>query len=173
MSRSKHTSSTTRWRQGVLILSLLALSCLALAAEAPETPTISVGRMIFCRSIKDREPQEPAETFPNTIEKVYCFTAILNAGDETHVVHKWYHEEKLMAEVQLKAKGEYWRTWSSKQMVAGWTGTWRVDIVSADGKILKSMSFKLLEPEEETPGEDQAEEPAEELEESAEEAQGG
>jgi hypothetical protein len=125
-------------------MALLALSCLAPAAETTDAPSISVGRMAFCSSIKDREPQEPAETFPKTITKVYCFTVILNAGPETHVVHKWYYHDKLVAEVDLKAQGDYWRTWSSKEMLPEWTGTWRVDVVSVDGEILKSASFELV-----------------------------
>jgi hypothetical protein len=123
-----------------------ANACRSRASEtAPsESKGISVGRMVFCRSIKDREPQETAEKFPNDIKSVFCFTVIVNAGAETHVVHKWYHGEKLMAEVTLKAQGEYWRTWSTKRMAADQTGTWRVDVVSADGKILKSASFELV-----------------------------
>ncbi len=149
----------TRW---IRTTSCIALWCFAAfwgavllllpTALSSETKQISVGRMMFCRSIKDREPQKAATSFPNDIEKVYCFTVILDAGAETHVVHKWYHKGKLRAEVKLKAKGEYWRTWSSKRMLPGWTGTWRVDIVSADGKILKSKSFELM-----TPGTEEAE----------------
>ena len=173
MSRTRHCSSTTRWVRAALLLTLAALSCLAPAAETTETASISVGRMMFCRSIKDREPQEPANTFPNTIEKVYCFTVILNAGAETHVVHKWYHQDKLMAEVRLKAKGEYWRTWSSKQMLQEWTGAWRVDVVSADGEILKSASFELAADKDEAAEDgsqerDESQEPPEEPEEAAE-----
>jgi len=178
MSRTRHCSSISRWVPAALVLTLAALWCPAPAAETAETASISVGRMMFCRSIKDREPQEPANTFPNTIEKVYCFTAILNAGAETHVVHKWYYQDKLMAEVRLKAKGEYWRTWSSKQMLQEWRGTWRVDVVSADGKILKSASFELVAAEDEA-GEDasqerdESQERSEDPEEPAEGVQSG
>jgi hypothetical protein len=112
------------------------------------TPTISVGRMLFCRSIKEREPQETAARFPNDIELVYCFTVIENAGAEaTQVTHKWYWGDKLMGSVQLKAQGEYWRTWSLKHLQPEWTGTWRVDVVSVDGKVLKSASFEVVTPE--------------------------
>jgi len=130
------------------LLHLLAALTLALSLGAarsePEASGISVGRMKFCRAIKDREPEQAADRFPSDIEKVYCFTVILNAGVETHVVHKWYHREKLMAEVTLTARGEYWRTWSSKRMLPEWSGAWRVDVVSADGQVLKSLSFEIV-----------------------------
>ncbi|NIU01322.1 MAG: DUF2914 domain-containing protein [Nitrosopumilaceae archaeon] len=38
-------------------------------------------------------------------------------------------------------KGKKWRTWSSKRIVEEWTGTWRVDVVSTAGKVLKSKEF--------------------------------
>jgi hypothetical protein len=140
----RHTSSRISPFGIALAGVALALAWAVPAAEEAKTAGISVGRMLFCRSIKDREPQEAAETFPNTLEKVYCFTVILDAGPETHVVHRWYHGDKLMAEIELKAKGDYWRTWSSKGITPGWTGTWRVDVVSADGEVLKSGSFELV-----------------------------
>jgi hypothetical protein len=138
-------------------LAILAAVIVLLPAAAPEeAKQISVGRMVFCRAIKDREPQEAAVSFPNDIEKVLCFTEILDAGAETHVVHKWYFGDELMAEVKLKAQGEYWRTWSSKRMSAEWTGTWRVDVVAADGTVLRSESFELVAPGQEPgPGEEQ------------------
>ncbi|MBN1918838.1 MAG: DUF2914 domain-containing protein [Verrucomicrobia bacterium] len=119
-----------------------------MASEEATTAAISVGRMVFCRSIEEREPKDAAETFPTDVGRIYCFTAILNAGpEETHVVHKWYRGEELMAEVKLKAQGEYWRTWSVKGIMAEWTGRWRVDVVSAAGDVLKSASFVVGEAE--------------------------
>lgn len=163
--RVRYLSSRTCWPLALVpaIVLVVANACCSEPSDtaSSESKGISVGRMLFCRSIEDREPQETAEKFPNDIEKVYCFTVIVNAGAETHVVHKWYHNEKLMAEVTLKAKGDYWRTWSSKRMVPGWTGTWRVDVVSADGKVLKSASFELVAAQE-------AEAEAEEVEEEVE-----
>ena len=127
---------------------IVALSVCVGASEEPATKPISVGRMIFCRAVKDREPEGAADAFPTDIGQVYCFTVVLDAGpDETHVVHKWYLGDKLMAEVKLKAQGEYWRTWSVKHMQPEWTGRWRVDVVSADGKVLKSALFVLGEAE--------------------------
>lgn len=139
----RRSFTAPRFPLRLLAVAALAL-CLVSAALPPEPSGISVGRMKFCRAIKDREPHQPAAKFPSDIEKVYCFTVILNAGEETHVVHRWYRKEKLMAEVKLTARGEYWRTWSSKRMLPEWAGGWRVDVAAADGRTLKSLSFELV-----------------------------
>jgi len=162
--RSKRTSSITLCALGAILFAALMLAgCQATSdepettpasSETPATSSISVGRMVFCRAVKDREPQEAAEAFPVDIGRVYCFTEILNAGtEETYVIHRWYLGDKLMAEVKLKAQGEYWRTWSYKSVTPEWKGGWRVDVVSAAGEVLKSGSFTLGEAEpSEAPG---------------------
>jgi hypothetical protein len=138
--------NTPRRLVGWSFAALALVALLLPAALSQEAKQISVGRMVFCRAVKDREPQEAAASFPNDMERVCCFTVILDAGAETQVVHKWYFGDELMAEVKLKAEGEYWRTWSSKGMSPEWTGTWRVDVVAADGTVLKSASFELVVP---------------------------
>ena len=142
MDFRSHSPSELGQRLPVLLIAAVLLFLPAASLQEPKS--ISVGRMKFCRAIKDREPHQPAAKFPSDIEKVYCFTMILNAGEETHVVHRWYRKEKLMAEVKLTARGEYWRTWSSKRMLPEWAGAWRVDVAAADGRTLKSLSFELV-----------------------------
>ena len=66
-------------------------------------------------------------------------------GDSTTVSHVWYHGEIRRADVQLNVRGYRWRTWSTKVIQEDWTGEWRVDVVSADGKILKSKRFRIID----------------------------
>ena len=66
-------------------------------------------------------------------------------GDSTTVSHVWYHGENRRADVKLNVRGYRWRTWSTKVIQKDWTGDWRVDIVSADGKILKSKRFRIID----------------------------
>jgi hypothetical protein len=149
--RLKHTSSIASCCfKGILFASVTLAVCAASSEETgeAEATAISVGRMVFCRSIEEREPHGAADVFPEDVGRIYCFTVVLNAGAEgTHVVHKWYFQDKLMAEVKLKARGEYWRTWSVKNVTPEWKGPWRVDVVSATGEVLKSRSFVLGESE--------------------------
>jgi hypothetical protein len=48
-----------------------------------------------------------------------------------------------MAEVPLAVNSIRWRTWSSKRMMVGWMGPWRVDVLDENGIMLSSVSFRL------------------------------
>ncbi|MGH7481332.1 MAG: DUF2914 domain-containing protein, partial [Longimicrobiales bacterium] len=46
---------------------------------------------------------------------------------------------------QLTARGPRWRTWSSKDVPADWTGDWTVRVLDANGAELESVSFTVGE----------------------------
>ena len=48
-----------------------------------------------------------------------------------------------IADVPLTVRSGDWRTWSSKNVQAGWTGDWRVVVVSEDGSVLGSVQFAV------------------------------
>ena len=97
----------------------------------------------ICTNIVERQPIDTDTVFASTVERLYCFTKLTNAAAPTTVSHVWYYNDKEMAKVELAVKGETWRTWSSKRIVVGWSGKWRVDVVAADGTVLKSKAFTL------------------------------
>jgi hypothetical protein len=99
--------------------------------------------MVFCAAVKDRTPVGVSDTFPSDVFSVYCFTTVVGAVDTTVIVQNWYRGETRMASVELPVKSARWRTWSSKRMVPGWRGEWRVDITTADGAVVESGKFTL------------------------------
>lgn len=94
-------------------------------------------------AIEDRMPQLTASSFSADIERVYCFTKLKNSGEISRVIHAWYYKDKEMARVELAVRAATWRTWSSKRILPSWTGEWRVDVLSPDGKVLSSKSFEI------------------------------
>ena len=84
-----------------------------------------------------------AETFASDVPSVYCLSRIHGLSGDTTVTHAWYHEGVTRAKVELPVRSENWRTWSSKRMLPGWTGTWEVKVLDADGTVLASATFEL------------------------------
>lgn len=127
------------------ILSFLVAMSWAAGLVAQESPQqeLKVSQMAFCLQIVDREPVGEATSFADTTSKVYCFTKIEGAESETEITHKWYYGDKLMAEVSLPVRSAVWRTNSSKRLVKSWVGEWRVDVVDAEGSVLRSASFTV------------------------------
>lgn len=103
-------------------------------------------RLVIARSIIDREPVEPGESFPGNIGTVFCFTEVEGAGDETHVVHVWHRWNEEVASVELPVRSERWRTWSSKRIPENGTGEWLVQILDSEGTELGKIEFEITEP---------------------------
>ncbi len=129
----------------IMIASVIMFVVLAIlplmAQEESQESALSVDQMEICVAVEEREPVGADTAFSSTMDRLYCFTAISGAEDTTTISHVWYHGDDEKATVELSVKGKKWRTWSSKRIVEEWTGTWRVDVVSTAGKVLKSKEF--------------------------------
>jgi hypothetical protein len=147
----------------LVIVSLLAVPVLALAQAAqpaapakeaakpaaaepakdePKAAGAAVADAKLGTGVVDREPQGVAESFKSDVGKVYCWTKVTGA-EGTEITHAWFKGEGKMGEVKLAVKYPSTRTWSAKTIPADGKGDWRVDVVAADGTVLKSLSFKV------------------------------
>ena len=102
---------------------------------------VTVEQMVFCTEVENRTPVDAASVFPDTVGRVFCFTRVASALEETAVSHVWYFNDVQMAIVDLPVCGHTWRTWSSKRIVSEWTGAWRVDVIASDGSVICSDAF--------------------------------
>lgn len=117
-------------------------------AQAPSKPVSgspSVQEMVIATDVKKLKPLGVGESFPATVEKLFCFTRIagMSAKAETKVHHFWFYGDRLVQVMVLPVKGFNWRTYSSRTIPPEWTGSWRVDITAEDGTLLKSVSFTI------------------------------
>ncbi len=128
-----------------LILVILLFTILTFSAVfAQDTGAgLRIERMVIATGVENREPQGVAETFPATTEKVYCFIEARNISQDSQVVLVWYHGNNEMLRTTLNLKqGFRWRTYAYKNLY-GMRGEWRVDLLDSDGKLLKSVGFKV------------------------------
>lgn len=115
-------------------------------AQAPSQPvfnSLSVQEMLVVTEVETLKPIGVAESFPATVGKLFCFTKITGARTGTLVRHLWFYGDRLMSEVSLPVKRINWRTYSSQTIRPKWTGSWRVDVTSEDGTLLKSVGFTI------------------------------
>ncbi len=104
---------------------------------------VSVGEAAVGTAVEDRVLVGQGFQFDSAVGRLYAFTRIVGAPDETQVSHRWYYGDQLMAEVSLPVRGTNWRTWSTKSVMPEWVGNWRVDVVSEGGDILDSLNFSI------------------------------
>ena len=127
-----------------MIRILFATVCLfCLVFQDARAQGLNVEDMIFCTSVENRRPRGPGIAFPDSVGRVYCFTKITGATEETKVIHVWHYKKEEIFRIELDVKASTWRTWSYKTIVEEWTGHWRVDILSASGNLLKSNVFVI------------------------------
>ncbi|HYW04749.1 MAG TPA: DUF2914 domain-containing protein [Gammaproteobacteria bacterium] len=108
------------------------------AAGKPEG---RVAHAAITTDIQQRKPQNHLTTVPNSVRKVYYFTDVRGLQGKT-ITHRWLYQGKTMAAVKFDIGGNRWRTWSSKTMLAGWTGKWTCETVGPNGNVLNTTTFR-------------------------------
>ncbi|TFB12741.1 DUF2914 domain-containing protein [Candidatus Marinimicrobia bacterium MT.SAG.4] len=125
----------------LLALFILIVALIDLKAQS----ILKIERIVVSTGMENRQPVGESDTFADSVGTLFCYTEIRGTGDSTTVSHVWYHGENRRADVKLNVRGYRWRTWSTKVIQKDWTGDWRVDVVSTDGKILKSKRFRIID----------------------------
>lgn len=135
-----------------MVVTLALLGGLALGARAAEPgpggtvgsqEALDVAEAAVTTAVEDRQPTDTVSTVPSGTERIYYWTRIVGAEDETEVVHVWFHEGEERARVTLRVGSADWRTWSSKALVPEWTGRWRVEVRDSRGEVLGSATFEV------------------------------
>lgn len=110
---------------------------------APPVWAIEAVEAAMTTAVIDREPVDRVEAFPLQNGKLYCFTRIVGAEDQTVVKHLWYRGKQLMSLVELPVNSPDWRTWSATLFQEDWSGEWHVDIQDAEERIMQTVYFQL------------------------------
>jgi len=124
-----------------IVFILFCILTQPLFSMAQDVSSVIVDEMVFCRGIEQRNPVDTATHFPDSIERVFCYTRLSITENDTSISHVWYYNDTQMAIVDLAVNARSWRTWSSKRIVKEWAGTWRVDVISSTGIIICSDEF--------------------------------
>lgn len=106
---------------------------------------VRVLRAYVCKGIEESEPAEAGRSFlspDDGVLRLCCFSEVATAREDT-ILHVWYWGDREMARVPLEVRGPRWRTWSSKRIIEEWRGDWHVDIIDADGAVLKRLEFSI------------------------------
>ncbi|MCL2144847.1 MAG: DUF2914 domain-containing protein [Endomicrobia bacterium] len=112
------------------------------AEKAESKSSITVSGSAVCTAIADRMPEGTAEEFTKDTPKIYYWTKIEGA-EGAEVKHIWYAGETVIGEIPLKITTPSFRTWSSKTVYPGLEGDLSVEVVDAEGNVLKKDAFKI------------------------------
>lgn len=114
----------------------------AVEAGEMESP-LTIEKMTFCQGVEEREPVNEGVEFGTDVGTLFFWSNVLNEGDTTTVEHVWYLNGEEKARVELPVKYPRNRIWSSKIVPPEWDGTWKVEVVTVDGKVLGEKTCTL------------------------------
>ncbi|MBI2968562.1 MAG: DUF2914 domain-containing protein [Bacteroidetes bacterium] len=102
---------------------------------------ISIDNISVCKEVVNLSPVEAGTSFIAGTGHLYCFTEVMSpAGTDTYILHRWYFNNRQVAEIKLPVRGPRWRTYSRKTIPAGNTGNWKVEIITSGNKILHTLN---------------------------------
>jgi len=133
--------SAIRWTAVGVAMLLAALLLVPATVQA-----MQVERAVICENVADRIPMNPGSRFAATVGKLYCYTKLMDAEAPTQVTHVWYYGDVERARVDLSVGASRWRTYSSKMIQPAEIGAWKVQILDAEGNILDSVNFEIVQP---------------------------
>ena len=110
------------------------------ATEAIAKPGGEVARSAFTTMIDDREPVDSVEQIPTDDNKIMFFTELTGMSGHK-AIHRWMHNDEIMAEIGFNVGGDRWRVWSSKNLSPELKGLWTVEVLDDQGNILKTSNF--------------------------------
>ncbi len=126
-----------------MIIRLFVAFCLSLTCSSVLAMDLDVAKGVITTAVVNQQPVDEIESFPADYGKLYCFTRVVGATDDTEVTHVWYYQDHEMARVTLPVRSRDWRTYSSKRVLPNWNGEWRVVIVDQDQHELMAIPFTL------------------------------
>jgi len=135
-----------RSRIGLLSVLSIFLSIFSVQAGfGQDAAALEVADPAICTGIEDRACVDPKEEFTMPVEKLYCFTRITGAAEDTEITHVWYFGDVERARISLAVRSSSYRTYSSKRIQAHETGKWHVDVLDDAGNVLKTISFSITQ----------------------------
>ncbi len=128
------------WAVLILMISLM-IRTTALAEQQTDKLTLVETRI--CESIRNYLPVNPAVVFSISLEEVFCFTAFDPVPEKSHIVHKWYKKDRPVFNAKLSLNPPKWSSFSSIKLRAPDKGPWRVDVVDAENRLIKTVRFSI------------------------------
>jgi len=128
-----------------LIKLMMLCSVLFVGYVQAESET-GVSRSAFTTAIENKEPVSELKTISNNVAGVYFFTELRGLDGHT-ITHRWEYNSKVMAEIPFTIGANRWRTWSSKNILPDWTGTWTVSVLDEGGNVIEQNEFEYVKAE--------------------------
>ncbi len=104
----------------------------------------NIARALFTNGISKREPIDnitgQLTAAPKELKKLYYFTELRGLKGQT-ITHQWQYDNKVVAKIKFKIRGNRWRVYSSKYLQPHKKGDWQVIVKNGKGNPLETSQF--------------------------------
>lgn len=115
-----------------------------LSTSPSATGSVRIIKASTCQKITGRMPTNVSNTFPWSTPQVYVWSLISAEKIPTVIHHVYYLNDEKISDVTLNVGSYHWRTWSRKRILdEDLKGSWRVDITTAEGQVLRTLFFEI------------------------------
>jgi len=105
---------------------------------------LRVNKVVVCLDISDDgRPLLAKEKFHHGVDFLVCYSELSGIDEPQVLTHRWVHGNDVVAEKQVWLKKGADAVWSKCNMPRDQRGNWRVDLVSASGKVLDYAVFQI------------------------------
>lgn len=113
-------------------------------ARSDHEKNIEVLKAAVCTDVKDRIPCGENDSFQWSMDRICIWNLIKCESHLSSIRHIYYFKGQKVSDIVLDIRSPLWRTWSHKALLdKRFIGPWRVDITSADGKLLQRVHFEV------------------------------
>lgn len=109
-------------------------------------PHDAIVKAVFTTRVIDHEPVDDLDTVYTDVKKIIFFTDIRDMQGKT-ILHRWVYDKQIRAEIPFHVDGPRWRMHSSKKLLEDWLGTWKVEVLTIEGLLLRERKFVYLKRE--------------------------
>ncbi len=128
----------------VFIVTFMTL-CPAFAQRcfAEQPSVLEVVHSAICLEVVEHACVGTNDVFPSNVGKLYCLTRVYGAEEDTEITHVWFFGDTERARIKLAVRSVNFRTYSSKIIRPQEIGSWRVDILDSENRVLKVVEFEV------------------------------
>ncbi len=122
---------------------LVLMIAMTMSMSFAQAADLRVADGTITSAIENQLPVDKIESYRADFGKLYCFTRIVGAQEDTEISHVWYYQDTELAKVTLPVGSSDWRTYSSKRFLPQWSGQWRVVVLDAEQNEIATIPFLL------------------------------
>jgi hypothetical protein len=100
----------------------------------------SVQKAQFTSGVENHEPKDNLDSLSNDQTRIFFYAVLVNLQGQ-EVTFRWSYNDVTQAEVKQTPTSGRYRTNTSKTLDPSKLGTWKVEVVDADGNVLTSKTF--------------------------------